>query len=76
MSETNAYGYKEQKSKKMRDCALSQSLSEFFLGNFGQRSNLKQTAIVTRKALLKLLVAPDKEIFSVFPVNDEFLYLV
>ena len=47
-----------------------------FWGKFGQRSNLKQTEIVkTREVLLKLLVAPEKEVFSVLPVNDELLYV-
>ena len=47
-----------------------------FWGKFGQRSNLKQTEIVkTREALLRLFVAPDKEVLSVLPVNDELLYV-
>ena len=47
-----------------------------FWEKFGQRSNLKQTEIVkTREALLKLLVAPEKEVFSVLLVNDELLYV-
>ena len=47
-----------------------------FWGKFGQRSNLKQTEIVkTREALLRFLVAPDKEVLSVLPVNDELLYV-
>ena len=47
-----------------------------FWGKFGQRNDLKQTEIVkTREALLRLLVAPDKEVLSLLPVNDELLYV-
>ena len=44
-------------------------------GKFGQRSNMKQTLIVkTREQLLKLLTAPEKEVFDILMVNETLLY--
>ena len=44
-------------------------------GKISQRSCLKQKEILkNREGLLTLLYAPDKEVVSVLPGNDDFFY--